>query len=76
MRRTMICAASLAFLTGCAETAPDPWALVDPAPVRDWCPTGTLPELTAALWGSCSLVTREDAERLVAHRRLVEEQRR
>lgn len=75
MRRMTICAVSLAFLTGCADAPPDPWALVEPRPVRDWCAVGTLPDLTPALWGSCSIVTREDAERLAAQARLVEGER-
>jgi len=43
--------------------------------VRDWCITGEMPTATPAGWPDCSTVTRDDAERLGAHKRQVNARR-
>ena len=78
MRLMIACAMSLAFLgiSGCGQTvSPNIWNTVEPELVRDWCSAGSVPEITADGWWSCSAVTRDDAERLVSHKRLVQEKR-
>lgn len=74
MRRISTCVALSALtLAACTEPAP--------MPVGDYCPTarrveladlcepGALPRLTPQGWGSCSIVTRRDAEALAAEAR-------
>ncbi len=77
MHRIVICAVCSVFLTACAssEVAPNVWQLVEPDLVRDWCITGEMPTATPAGWPDCSTVTRDDAERLAAHKRQVDARR-
>lgn len=77
MRPTWICAFVLVGLTAACETvtpSPDLSAVIDAEPVRDWCPPGVAPDLRG-LFASCSVVTRQDGERLATHRSLIQRAR-
>lgn len=72
------CAIFSAFLASACTPEPIPvvsYRGIEASPVRDWCAAGTVPEINPAGWATCSAVTRADAERLAAQRKVVEGQK-
>lgn len=69
------CAIFSAFLVSACAPEPVPvvsYRGIEAAPVRDWCAAGVAPEINPSGWATCSVVTRADAERLAAQRKVVE----